>query len=138
MRREILVGDHGTRLSVLVPQGRRERMRGLLGVPPLREGTGLLLEGARSVHTFGLRTAIAAVLLDGDLRVRGAAELRPHRVLLPRPGVRHVLELAPGARIVLGERLRRVEDPAGRVRPTGTPRYTGAAPGGGHGCAPIV
>lgn len=107
MRTEILEGDRGTRLRVLVPETRRERMRGLLGSASPDPGTGLLLERARSVHTVGMRRPITVILLDADLRVRARLELAPNRLLLPRPGVRHVLELGPGAGIPLGERLGR-------------------------------
>ncbi|GBC87492.1 hypothetical protein HRbin12_01499 [bacterium HR12] len=107
MRAEILEGDRGTRLAVLVPETRRERMRGLLGSAPPGPGTGLLLERARSVHTLGMRSPITVVLLDADLRVRGTVELAPNRLLPPRPGVRHVLELGPGARVPVGERFHR-------------------------------
>jgi uncharacterized membrane protein (UPF0127 family) len=80
-------------------------MRGLLGRTGLDPEEGLLLERTRSVHTFGMRFAIAAALLDGSRVVRALVRLPPRRVLLPRRGVRHVLELAVGADVRTGDRL---------------------------------
>jgi uncharacterized membrane protein (UPF0127 family) len=92
---------------VLIPETRRERARGLLGRSGLEPNEGLLLEHTRSVHTFGMRFSIDAVLLDRDDRVIGVVRLSPNRVLLPRPHVSAVLEVAvgqgrrvpPGARV---------------------------------------
>src|SRR5436190_20293849 len=81
---------------VWIPETRRERARGLLGRSGLDPDEGLLLEHTRSVHTFGMRFAIDAVLLDRDHRVIGVVRLSPNRVLLPRPHVRAVLEVAAG------------------------------------------
>jgi uncharacterized protein len=81
---------------VWIPETRRERARGLLGRSGLEPNEGLLLEHTRSVHTFGMRFSIDAVLLDRDDRVIGVVRLSPNRVLLPRPHVRAVLEVAAG------------------------------------------
>lgn len=89
----------------LVPQTRHERARGLLGRRAIGSDEGLLLRRCRSVHTFGMRFAIDAVLLDRTWRVIGVVRLVPGRVLLPRPRVRHVLEVAPGAGPPRGARL---------------------------------
>ncbi|TMK37344.1 MAG: DUF192 domain-containing protein [Actinobacteria bacterium] len=81
---------------IWIPKTWRERARGLLGRSGLEPNEGLLLEHSRSVHTFGMRFPIDAVLLDRDDRVIGVVRLPPNRVLLPRPRVRAVLEVAPG------------------------------------------
>ena len=81
---------------VWIAETRRERARGLLGRSGLEPDEGLLLEHTRSVHTFGMRFSIDAVLLDRDDRVIGVVRLSPNRVLLPRPHVRAVLEVAAG------------------------------------------
>ncbi len=81
---------------VEVPQTRRERARGLLGRSGLEPNEGLLLERTRSVHTFGMRFPIDAVLLDRDERVIDVVRLPPNRVLLPRRRVRAVIEVAAG------------------------------------------
>ena len=80
----------GERVPVDVAEGMLERTRGLIGSGAER---GLLLGRTRSVHTFGMRVPIDAVLLDADSRVVDVVRLRPGRVLLPRRGVRSVLEL---------------------------------------------
>jgi uncharacterized membrane protein (UPF0127 family) len=77
----------------MVPEGRRERMRGLIGRASIESSEALLLERTRSVHTFGMRFPITVALLDRHRTVRSVRRLLPRRVLLPRPGVRHVLEL---------------------------------------------
>jgi hypothetical protein len=67
----------------------------------------LLLEHTRSIHTFGMRFPIAAVLLDRDLIVRSVRPVRPCRLLLPGLGIRHVLECASGVDLRPGDRLRK-------------------------------
>ncbi len=80
-------------------------MRGLIGRTGLGAGEALLLDHARSVHTFGMRFAIDVALLDADHVVRHVMHLPPRRVLLPRPGVRHVLELGARTDLRPGDRL---------------------------------
>jgi uncharacterized protein len=80
-------------------------MRGLLGRDGLDLDKALLLEHTRSVHTVGMLFAIVAALLDREGIVRAVVPMPPRRVLLPRPGVRHVLELAGGADVRPGDRL---------------------------------
>ena len=84
-------------LDVWIPQTRRERVLGLRGRSRLGPSEGLLLERCRSVHTFGMRFAIDAVLLDRERRVVGVVRMAPRRILRPRRHVRHVLEVAAGA-----------------------------------------
>jgi uncharacterized membrane protein (UPF0127 family) len=59
----------------------------------------------RSVHTLGMLRAITVVCLDGEMQVVGVRRLEPHRLLLPRPSVRHILELDAEVRLRLGVRL---------------------------------
>ena len=73
---------------------------------------GLLLR-ARSVHTVGMGGPIDAVLLDPQLRVIDVITLRPGRVLLPRRGVRFVLETAEGSGLRPGDRLSRARSRPG-------------------------
>jgi hypothetical protein len=80
-------------------------MRGLLRRASLGADEALLLERTRSVHTFGIGFAIAVALLDADLGVRAVVRMSPRRLILPRRGVRHVLELAEGADVRAGDRF---------------------------------
>jgi uncharacterized protein len=85
------------------------RMRGLLGRSDLKEGEGLLLRPANSVHMFFMRFEIDVVFLDRELGVRKIVErLRPWRMAGCR-GARAALELPAGAAgrygITVGERL---------------------------------
>ena len=88
-----------------VPAVRSERVRGLRGRRGLEPGTGMLFRRCRSVHTFGMTFPIDAVLLDHAHRVVGVVRMPPGRLLLPRPGVRHVLECPVGVELLPGDRL---------------------------------
>ena len=88
--------------TVEVPETSRERARGLRGRDALAPDEGLLLPRCRSVHTFGMRFPIDAVLLDRDDRVVTVVTIEPGRILLPRRRVRHVLEVAAGRGAALG------------------------------------
>jgi len=112
----VLRDPRGVRWRVEVPTRRRERMRGLIGRDRLEPHHALLLLRTRSVHTFGIRFAVLAVLLDQGLSVAGIKMLSPGRLLLPRAGVRHVLECAGDADLHVGDRLRQEEDLTGRTR----------------------
>lgn len=109
MRRIDLVAPRGAILRAQVPETRRERMRGLLGRRSLGPDEALLLETTRSVHTFGMGFSIRVALLDHDLVIRRIQHVPRDRLLLPRPGVRHVLECAEGADLRPGDRLRIVQ-----------------------------
>jgi len=101
-----LVGRRGLRIRVDIAIGRAERARGLLGAPPLGRREGLLLPRTRSVHTFGLRAPITVVRLRDDLSVIDSVRLPPRRIVFPRRGTTHILELADGADLRTGDRLR--------------------------------
>lgn len=58
-----------------------ERMRGLLGRPPLTADQGLLIDPCRMVHTFGMRYPIDLAFLDASGRVRKTiVALSPGRI----------------------------------------------------------
>jgi uncharacterized membrane protein (UPF0127 family) len=86
-----------------VPETGRERVRGLKGRDALAPYQGLLLRHCRSVHTIGMRFAIDAVLLDRRHHVIGVVTMQPGRLLLPRPRVRHILEVAAGSGAALAQ-----------------------------------
>ncbi len=110
MRRVVLEHRSGP-ILVHVAEGRRERVRGLIGRPA---DPPLLLQRTRSVHTFGMRDPIEVVLLDGRMRVLRILTLRPRRLLLPRPRVRAVLEMRSSP-FTAGDRLR-LREPSGEER----------------------
>jgi uncharacterized membrane protein (UPF0127 family) len=112
MRRAILATGRGRRLRVEIPESRRERSRGLTGRRSLKPGDGMLFLRCRSVHTFGIRFPVTVATLDREFRVLTVRTLAPRRLLLPKPGVRHVLECAAGTAIEPGDRaeLRSVGD----------------------------
>jgi uncharacterized membrane protein (UPF0127 family) len=102
------------RWTVAIAETPRERRRGLLGLDGVPPWTGLLLTGCRSVHTVGMAFPIDAVALNGSLVVLRVVTLQPGRLLLPRPGVRHVLELAAGSGMAVGTRLRPMQQLSSR------------------------
>jgi uncharacterized protein len=102
---ETWIDDAGRRWRIEIPTRRAERRRGLLGHPPPAPRTALAFLSCRSVHTFGMRFAIDVVALDAGLRVRWARTLQPGRLLMPRPGVRHLLETRAGSEVRAGERF---------------------------------
>ncbi|MGK5637616.1 DUF192 domain-containing protein [Streptomyces sp. URMC 126] len=82
-------------VPVEVAASYRARTRGLLG----REGIEgiMLLTPAGSVHTFGMRFPIDVAYVSQDMWVLAVRTMAPHRLGLPRPMARHVLESAAGA-----------------------------------------
>jgi uncharacterized membrane protein (UPF0127 family) len=92
-----LVREGEVLASVEVARRFRERAVGLLGRTGL-EGGALLIEGAKSVHTVGMRFPIDVAFLDRSGRVVATiTPLRPFRVTLPRWSARAVLEAPAGA-----------------------------------------
>jgi uncharacterized protein len=73
----------------------RRRLRGLLGRSDF-EGA-LLLAGARSVHTLGMRFAVDVAHLDAELVVVRTTTMRPWRVGRYVPRARNVVEAPAGA-----------------------------------------
>ena len=80
-------------------------MRGLRGRDSLGSTDALLIRGATSVHTFGMRFPITIAWLDDELRVVGIRRVPPRRLTLPRRRARHVMECADGAKLQVGDRL---------------------------------
>jgi hypothetical protein len=80
-------------------------MRGWRGRSAVSPDDVLLLDRARSIHTFGMCIPISVALLDRELVVRSVRAVRPGRLLLPRRRVRHVLECAEGVDLRPGDRL---------------------------------
>lgn len=81
-----------------------ERMRGLLGRPPLKTGEGMLIERCRLIHTIGMAYPLDLVFLDRHGRVRKTiAGLAPMRVA-GSLGASMTLELAAGGLATSGLR----------------------------------
>ena len=111
MRPGMLVDGRGHTWTVEIPESRRERAKGLLGRTGIGHHRGLLIERTRSVHTFGMRFAITAVILGRDLVVVAVLRMRPGRVAQPRLQGRHVLECAADADMMVGDRLAWLDHP---------------------------
>jgi hypothetical protein len=88
-------------------------MRGLRGHPPPAMREGMFFERCRSVHTFGMRSAISVAFLDRALRVVEVRRCRPGRVIRARaPAGRHAIECDARSELRIGECFR----PAARAR----------------------
>ncbi len=86
-----------------------ERMRGLLGSPPLKNNEGLLIVPCSLVHTFGMSYAIDLVFLDKQWTiVKTVRALKPWRMAASNAS-NMVLELATDSleqlQLVTGQQL---------------------------------
>lgn len=90
-----LVRDDEVLASIEIASGWRQRSRGLLG----RDGIegAILLEPARSVHTFGMRFAIDVAFVDRDCRVLRVVEVPTNRLTRIVWRARAVVEAEAGA-----------------------------------------
>jgi uncharacterized membrane protein (UPF0127 family) len=90
-----LVSEALVLASAEVADGRRDRLRGLLGRDDL-EGA-IVLPRTRWVHTVGMRFPLDVAYLDGDGTVVKTCHMKRHRVGLPVPRARVVIEAREGA-----------------------------------------
>ena len=90
-----LVSDGRVLASAEVASAGRDRRRGLLG----RDGVdgALLLERVRWVHTIGMRFPIDVAYLDAEGHVLKTVRMGRHRVGVPVPRARLVVEAEAGA-----------------------------------------
>lgn len=73
-----------------------ERMRGLLGHPPLEQEQGLLITPCSSIHTFFMRYSIDLVFLNKHWQIKKlVSALKPWRMAWG-PGAAMVLEMQAG------------------------------------------
>lgn len=103
-----------TRQTTLASRAHRaasflDRLRGLMFVPELPDGGGLLLEPESSIHTFFMRFPLDVVYLDRNHRVVRLDHRMPPGRLGPiyTGGCHAILELPPG---VLAESQTQVGD----------------------------
>jgi uncharacterized membrane protein (UPF0127 family) len=86
-----------------------EKMRGLLGRPPLADGEGLLIDTCSMVHTFGMRYRLDLAFLDPQGRVCKLVAALPPARCAGSLAADATLELAPGAlerlQLKVGDRL---------------------------------
>ncbi|MGK2933127.1 MAG: DUF192 domain-containing protein [Solirubrobacterales bacterium] len=82
-------------VAVPVATSVSSRLLGLSHLDSGRAGTGLLIPGCRSVHTFGMRFAIDIFFLDGSGNVVRRCLGVPSRRCLFSKKARSVLELVP-------------------------------------------
>ena len=74
-----------------------QRLKGLLGAPPLQPGEGLLLESCQAVHMFGMKQALDVAFLGREGRVVAVYhDLRPGQRSRYHGKARQALELPVG------------------------------------------
>jgi hypothetical protein len=74
-----------------------ERMKGLLGSPPLADSEGLLIKPCSSVHTFAMQYPIDLIFINNRWQIiKTVAKLKPWRVAAA-PRASMVLELRGGS-----------------------------------------
>jgi uncharacterized protein len=90
-----LLRDDRVLASLEIASSRADRRRGLLG----RDGFegALLIEGARSVHTMGMRFPIDVAHLDAEGVVLRTCTMPRHRVGMPVLRANRVLEAEAGS-----------------------------------------
>ncbi len=81
--------------SAEIAETRSTRRRGLLGRTEL-EGA-LVIRPCRCVHTIGMKFPIDVAFLDGDGVVMKTLQMPQHRLGLPVPKARLVIEARAGA-----------------------------------------
>lgn len=104
--RVVEVDGPGGGWRVLIPETRRERMRGLRGHPPPGRREGMLFRCCRSVQTFGMKEAISLVFLDRGMRVIAVRRCRPGRLVAGRRRACHILECDVRSEVSVGDRFR--------------------------------
>jgi uncharacterized membrane protein (UPF0127 family) len=110
MRHLLVHGPRNRTWTFEVPTRRRERVRGLRDRTELAPDHAMFFERCRSVHTVGMRFAITVASIDREGRVIHVGRMRPRRLMVPRPGVRSVLECHVDADVRAGDRFEVVRD----------------------------
>jgi len=101
--REVVRVDNASKATVVaercrVAKGLVERVLGLHLLPELREGEGLLLQGANSIDTTFMKYDMDAVFVDGEQRVTKVVHaMKPWRIVPWARGARACIELPAGA-----------------------------------------
>jgi len=90
-----LVSEARVLASAEVADSRTERRRGLLGRTDL-DGA-LVIRPCRGVHTIGMKFPIDVAFLDGDGVVMKTLQMPRHRLGMPVPKTRLVIEARAGA-----------------------------------------
>ena len=97
MRAVRAADSHPLATRVALALGGIQRLRGLIGRPPLAPGEGLLLRPCAGVHTCFMTYPIDVAFLDAEGRVEAIRPaLRPWRLTPMFAGVLATLELPAG------------------------------------------
>lgn len=83
--------------SVLRAEGFRQRVRGLIGRPALKEGEAFWITACPSIHTFFMKFPIDVLFTDRKFQVLSLFEnVSSGKLLFGRLGSRNVFEIKAG------------------------------------------
>ena len=85
-----------TELLLKIPQKKKEKLQGLLGLAYPPQGWGMLFLDTPAIHMVGMRFPIDVVCLDQNYTVLGVLRASMGEEHVSLPGTKHILELAPG------------------------------------------
>ena len=100
----LYVAGADTECHVALAQSFLQRLRGLLGRPPLRAKQALWLAQCNSIHTLGMRYPIDVVFLDRAGKVTKVCEAVPPLAARGSLGANSALEFRAGEAMQLGIR----------------------------------
>jgi len=113
-----LVSEARVLASAEIADGRAERRRGLLGRTDL-EGA-LVIRPCRGVHTIGMKFPIDVAFVDCDGVVMKTLQMPRHRLGMPVPKARLVIEAKAGAFARWGLRVGDVVEVRDQEQPADT------------------
>jgi uncharacterized membrane protein (UPF0127 family) len=106
MKAQALNIDANISLKVWLPQGRAERLRGLIGIKIMPCGVGAWFQNCRWVHTFLMQFPIDCIGLHDDGSIAQIRiGVRPSQFIKFRDDISSVLELREGGASSLGLEL---------------------------------
>lgn len=94
--------------QVIIPKCHRatsffSRFMGLMGLSSLPDDEAVLFPRCNSIHTFFMRFPIDVIFTAEDGTVKEVIEgFQTWRMLMPRPGVKHTVEMRSGLAALLG------------------------------------
>jgi len=87
--------DESVLASVEVPTSSKAKLRGLIGRESF-DGS-IYFEGAKSIHTFGMKFALDVAFISADSLVIRTLRIDPNRITLPVWRSKGVIEAKAGA-----------------------------------------
>ncbi|MEZ4749373.1 MAG: DUF192 domain-containing protein [Bdellovibrionota bacterium] len=95
MRKVALQNDKGTLIpECFIAESYMSRFLGLMGRSSIPQNEAICFPRCNSIHTFFMRFPIDVILVGEDGKIISVVRaMKPWRMLLPRKGVKHVIEM---------------------------------------------